>query len=150
MIYDEIKDEIKEALKAKDQLRLITLRGLLTAFTNELIANKRKPNEVIEDEKALEVIKREAKKRKDSIEQFEKGGRNDLAEDEKKELALLEAYLPEQLDEEEIKKTVLKKKEELGITDKNQMGVFMGAVMKELKGKADGTLVKKAVEESFT
>lgn len=150
MLHEQIKEEVKDALKAKDEVKLTTLRGLLTAFTNELVADKKKPDEKLSDEKALEVINREAKKRKDSIEQFEKGGRSDLADDEKKELEILSVYLPKQMSEEEVKKVVQAKKEELGTQDKSQMGMLMGAVMKELKGRADGSLVKKAVEEALS
>ena len=149
MLHQKIQDEIKTALKEKDEIRLITLRGLLAAFINELVTQKRKPSEILEDELALSVIFREAKKRKDSIEQFEKGGRKDLADNEKKELVILESFLPKQMSKEEIQKIVLEKKRELNITDKSQMGLFMGAVMKELKGKADGTEVKNVIEQSF-
>ena len=83
-----------EAMKAKDILRLNVIRGLLASFTNEAIAKRRKPDEELSDDEVLIVISRAVKQRKDSIEQFEKGGRKDLVEVEKSELVILETYLP--------------------------------------------------------
>ncbi len=150
MIHEQIKAEIIEAMKAKDAVRLSTIRGLLSAFTNELVAKKRKPQEILEDVDALEVIFRAVKQRKDSIDQFQKGGRADLAESEIAELAVLSAYLPEQMSEDEIRSAVEAKKTELGVTDKTMAGKLMGTLMKDLKGKADGDLVKKVIDESFS
>ncbi len=145
--HENIKNEIREATLAKDETRLSVLRGLLAAFTNELVAQKKKPQEILPDEDAVSVIKRSAKQRKESIEQFRRGGREDLAEAEEKELKILQKYLPETMGLEEIKKVALAKKAEMGITDKSKIGILVGAVMKELKGKADGVDVKKAAEE---
>lgn len=144
-LHQDIKTKVGEALKARDAVRLNVLRGLLTAFTNEAVAKKRKPDEELSDEEALSVISRAVKQRKDSIEQFEKGGRADLAEAEKAELAILEAYLPAQMSREEISEYVKRKHAELNI-DKDKKNQFMGMVMKELKGKADGALVKEVVD----
>lgn len=135
---------------AKEALRLETMRGLSAAFTNELVATKRTPQEMLTDEEALKVIKRAANQRKDSIEQFEKGGRPELAEKEKAELAIIEAFLPQMMSKDEIRKIAEAKKAELGATDKSKMGVFMGTLMKELRGKADGTDVKEIVESLFS
>jgi uncharacterized protein YqeY len=146
-MHDKIQNQIAEAMRAKDQVRLTTLRGMLAAFTNESVALKRTPKDKLSDQEAIAVIRKLVKQRKDSIEQFEKGGRNDLAENEKSELKILEEFLPAQMSEDKIKEIVLKKKEELGISDKSKMGILMGAVMKETKGEADGALVKKTVEE---
>jgi uncharacterized protein YqeY len=138
MIHEQIKEEMKNAMREKNEVKLLTLRGLLAAFTNEAVTQKQKPDEMLADEVALAVIKRQVKQRKDSIEQFEKGGRADLAEDEKKELEILAR--------EEIEKIARAKMNELGITDKSKMGMLMGAVVKEAKGNADGALVKEVVE----
>lgn len=148
-LQQEIKDGIKDAMKNKDAVRLGVLRLLSANFTNELVAKNRKPTEELSDEEVIAVITRAAKQRKDSIEQFEKGGRPELAEAEKAELSVIETYLPTLMSEEDIKKVVEAKKAEMNIADKSQMGMFMGAVMKDLKGKADGALVKKVIEESF-
>ena len=156
-LHIKIKEEIKNALRAKEALRLEVLRGILTAFTNELVAKRRTPQETLEDEAALSVIRRLVKQRKDSAEQFEKGGRPELAQKEKDELVILEAFLPQMMSREEIKKIAETKKAELGITDKSGMGLpaaraaqvgkFIGAVMKECKGMADGNDVKAVAEE---
>jgi uncharacterized protein YqeY len=149
MIHTQIKEKVKEAMLAKDQTRLLVLRNMLSAFTNELVTKKRKPNEELVDDDAIAVIRRLTKQRKDSIEQFTKGGRMDLVESEQAELKILETFLPQMLSKEEIKKVAEAKKAELGITDKAKMGMLMSGVMKELKGKADGNDVKIVVEELF-
>ena len=149
MIYNKIKEEVKDAMRSKDSLKLNTLRGTLAAFTNELVAKGRKPDEELSQEETLMVIKRLVKQRKDSIEQFKKGGRDDLVEIEEKELEILKKYLPEEVSEEEIRKIAEQKKEEMGITDKAKSGILMGAVMKEFKGRANGSEVKKIVESLF-
>lgn len=149
MIHEQIKKEIKEAMLKKETLRLLTLRGLLTAFVNELIVKKKKPNEILSDEDALNIIKRSVKQRKDSIQQFKNGNREDLAKSEEAELAILETYLPKMMNEEEIKAVVIKIIEKMGATDKTKIGMLTGAIMKELKGKADGSIVKKIIESQF-
>ena len=145
-LHTDIKEQLKDALKTKDEVRLRTVRNMLTAFTNELVATNRKPSELLGDIEALGVIKRLAKQRKDSIEQFQNGERDDLAAGEQAELAVLETYLPQVMSHEEIEPIARAKKESLGITDKSKMGQLIGAVMKELGGKADGGDVKAVVE----
>lgn len=132
---------------AKDEVRLSVIRGLLSAFTNELVAKGRTPQDQLTDDEVMAVISRAVKQRKDSIQQFEAAGRPELAESEKAELAILESYLPAQMSQEEIDAFVAKKKEEQNITDKSQVGLFMKSIMSELKGKADGSMVKSAVEK---
>ncbi len=148
-IQQQIRDGIKEAMLSKNSVKLNVLRGLVSAFTNELVAQKRKPQEELNDEEALNVIKRSVKQRKDSIDQFKAGGREDLVASEEAELAILQTFLPETMSKEAIREIAEKKKAELGITDKSKMGIFMGAVMKELKGQADGADVKEVVESLF-
>ena len=144
-----IKEEVKNAMKAKDTLKLNTLRNLTAAFTNELVAKGMKPQEDVPDNMAINVIKRYVKQRKDSIEQFEKGGRQDLVDSEKAELAIAEAYLPASMSKEDIKKVAEAKKAEMNVTDKSKMGMLIGAVSKELKGQADGADIKEVVESLF-
>ncbi len=148
-IQQQIRDGIKEAMLSKNSVKLNVLRGLVSAFTNELVAQKRKPQEELNDEEALNVIKRSVKQRKDSIDQFKAGGREDLVASEEAELAILQTFLPATMSKEAIREIAEKKKAELGITDKSKMGIFMGAVMKELKGQADGADVKEVVESLF-
>ncbi len=147
MIHEQIKSEVKQAMLAKDQVKLTVVRGLLAAFTNELVNLKKKPDELLDDETVLTVIRREAKKRKDSIAQFETGGRADLAEAEQAELKYIEVYLPQLMSREEIKKVAELKKSELAVVSKSDAGKLMNALMKELKGKADGADVKAVVDE---
>lgn len=148
-LHEQIKSELKEALKAKEQVRLSVIRGMLTAFTNELVATGKTPQDKLDDEAVLSVIKRLSKQRKDSIEQYEAAGRQELADVEKAELVVLETYLPSMMDQQAITPVVEAKKAELGLTDKSKMGILIGAVMKELAGKADGADVKVVVERSF-
>ena len=144
-----IQEDIKKAMLAKDQVRLTTMRGVSASFTNELIAKKKKMSEELTDDEATTIIKRLVKQRKDSIEQFEKGGRADLVANEKAELAVLEAYMPKMMSRDEIKKIAATVQKKLGITDKTKMGMLMGAVMKETEGTADGADVKAVIEGLF-
>ena len=146
-LHQQIREEIKEAMKAKDTVRLGVIRGLVAGFTNELVSLKRMPDGELSDDEALNVIRRGVNQRKDSIDQFTKGGRNDLADSEKAELAILETYLPAQMSKDEVLKIAEAKKNEMAITDKSKSGQLMSAIMKELKGKADGNLVKSVVDE---
>ncbi len=145
-IHQQIKDGIKESMIKKDSLRLTTLRSLQAAFTNEILA-KKLSGDMMPDEDAIAVIRRLTKQRKDSIEQFEKGGRKDLADAEKAELIILEKFLPQMMSRDEIKKVVETKIAEAGSVDKSKLGQFMGSIMKDLKGKADGADVKAVIEE---
>lgn len=147
-IQHDIKAQTMDAMRQKDETRVLVLRGLSAAFTNELVAKKRKPDEELSDEDALAVISRAVKQRKDSIEQFEKGGRQDLANNEKAELAILEAYLPAQMSRQEIEAYVSQKKSEMN-PDRDKKNQFIGMVMKDLKGKADGTEVKSVIDSLF-
>ena len=139
-----------QAMKAHEEVRLSVLRGLISACTNELVAKGRKPTDELTPDEVAAIIRRGAKQRKDSIEQFEKGGREDLAAKEKEELAVLEAMLPAQMAAEEVEKLATAKAAELGITDKSKANQLMGALMKDLKGKADGNVVKTAVDKLFS
>ena len=146
-LQTQIKDEIKEAMKTKDQVKLGVIRGLVAGFTNELVSLKRTPQDELSDEEVLNVIRRAVKQRKDSIDQFTKGSRPDLVEPEQAELAILETYLPAQMSREDVMIIAKAKMTELGVTDKSKVGQFMGTLMKELKGKADGDTVKSVVDE---
>ena len=147
-LHQTIKAHTKESMIAKDETRTLVLRGIQAEVQKELLAKKSPATEGT-DEEVLAVVKKLVKQRKDSIEQFEKGGRPDLAESEKKELAILQAYVPAGLPKEEIKKVAMAKKAELGVADKAGMGKLIGAVSKELKGKADGADIKEVVESLF-
>jgi uncharacterized protein len=149
MIHQQIENDLKSALKAGNREKAGVLRFLISAIKNHQIELKKKDEKYLPDEDVVAVIRRQAKQRKDSIEGYEKGGRAELAEKEKNELDILENYLPLQMSEEEVRKIVDQKAEELGISDKSGFGKLMGAVMKDLQGKTDGIAVKKAVEEKL-
>lgn len=149
MLHEQIKNGIKEAMMAHDKVRLETMRAMSAAFTNDLVAKNRKPNEMLTDGEALSVITRLSKQRKDSIEQYKKGNRDDLVKEEEAQLAILETYLPKLMDKTEVGKVARSKKEELGITDATKKGMLMSALMKDLRGKADGTVVKEVVDGLF-
>lgn len=143
-IFETLTYDMKEAMKAKETVRVAALRGAFAAIKSAAIDAGEREN--ISDEVALQILKRQVKQRKDSIDQFRKGGRDDLANQEQAELAVLENYLPEMLSEEAIKNIALQVKEELNIQNASQMGMMMGAVMKKLQGQeVDGTVVKLIV-----
>lgn len=146
MNLSELQENLKQAMLAKEELKVSVLRmlkaevmkiqtdGTGTEITEEVIQN---------------LVQKMIKQRKDSIEQFESGGRPELAVKEKEEVTLLMAYMPEQMSEEEVRAEVRATKSALGITDKSGLGKLMGALMGKLKGKADGGMIKKIVEEEL-
>lgn len=146
-LHLDIKSELVVAMKAKDAIKLRTVRSMLTAFTNELVATGSTPQGELKDDQTLAVIKRLAKQRKESIVQYEAAGRTDLSEPEKEELVVLESYLPQMMSREEIRPIVEKKIAEMGEVDKSKLGMLIGSLMKELSGKAEGGDVKAVVEE---
>lgn len=148
-LHQEIKDTLKVAMKAKDAIKLRTVRSMMTAFTSEMLNTGRTPQDLLTDDETLAVIKRLSKQRKESIVQYEANDRPELAVPEKEELVVLESYLPQLMSQDEIRPIAEAKKAELGIDDKAKMGMLVGAVMKELKGKADGGDVKVVVETLF-
>ena|SRR4030042_2685291 len=150
MLHEQIENDLKVALKSGEKGKTGVLRFLISAIKNFQIEKKAQEKKYMSDEDIISVLRRQAKQRKDSIDQYEKGNRVDLAQKEKEELAILEAYLPTEMGEDEIRKTIEAKAEELGVSDKLGPGKLMGAVMKELRGRADGNVVKKIVEEKFS
>ncbi len=145
-IHETLKKAIPDALRARDEAHLRTLRSLVTAMTNEIVAKKRKPDEFLTDTEAIAVLKRAANQRKDSIEQFEGASRTDLAESEKEELVIIESYLPKQMSRAEIEPLAKAKATELGATNKADGSKLMSALMKDFRGVADGNDVKAVVD----
>lgn len=148
MLKDQIKEDLKSAMKAGETEKRDVLRMLDSSIKNTEI-EKGKKEEGLSDVEVVEVVGRLVKQRKDSVEQYRNGGREDLAEKEESEVEILSVYMPEQLGEEELKKIVEDVIAETGAQSKADMGRVMGAVMGKVKGQADGTLVKKIVEESL-
>ena len=145
MLTQKIRTDMTAAMKARDSLKVDTLRGAMSAFTNELVAKGRKPTEELADNDAVTVLKRLAKQRKEATEQYEKGGRAELAEKEKTELKIIEEYLPQMASREEIEKVVRTKMAGIDASDKAAAGKLTGVVMKEFAGRADGNDVKEIV-----
>jgi uncharacterized protein len=149
MTQADLKEMMKDAMRAKDTVKLAVVRGLISNMTNEAVTKGYGPDGVLTEDEVLTVVMRAAKQRKDSIEQFTSGGRPELAEGEKAELAVLETMLPQQMSRDEIVAAATAKAAELGITDKTKANQLMGMLMKDLKGKADGTVVKEVVDSMF-
>jgi uncharacterized protein YqeY len=150
MTQAELKEQMKAAMKNKEAVKLSVIRGLLSAMTNEAVAKGKGPDGVLSDEEVLTVLTRASKQRKDSIQQFEAGGRPELAVGEKEELAIIETMLPAQMSQDEIVAAAQAKAAEMGVTDKTGANKLMGMLMKDLKGRADGNAVKAVVDSMFS
>lgn len=149
-LKDQIMADLKQAMKDKDQDRLRVLRSLKANLLEKEISERKGGEATISDEQTIEVLMKAAKQRKESIEQFEEGNRNDLADAEKAELDIIESYLPEMLSEEEVRDIAREKIEQLGAETMADMGKVMGVMMQELKGKAEGSIVSKVVKEELS
>ncbi len=148
MLKEQLREEMKQAMLAKEELRLSVIRMLVSAITYYEI-DKGGAGYEATDEDVLTVIGKQVKQRKDSIEQYEKAGRQDLADKEKAELALLEKYLPAQMGEDEIRPLVKDAIEQTGATTPADMGKVMAALKTSTKGKADGSIVSRIVREAL-
>jgi len=146
-VEDKIKEELNLAIKSKDETVRSTLRMLLASIQGKEKEKQYKEKRGLTQEEIIDIISSEAKKRKDSINEFEKGGRQDLVDKEKAELEVLQKYLPEQMSEEEIKKLVEETIREVSAETMQDFGKIMGPLMPKLKGKADGNLVSRIVKE---
>lgn len=144
-MQEKIKSALKPAMIAKDSVRVGTIRMIMAAFTNELVTQGHPPTDPLSDADCMKVIKRLSKQRKDSIEQYISGGRPELAEDEKAELAVIEEFLPTQMTEAEIESKVAQKLAESPL-DPTKKGQFVGTMMKELGDTADGAVVKAVID----
>ncbi|HAM88699.1 MAG: hypothetical protein US83_C0003G0062 [Candidatus Falkowbacteria bacterium GW2011_GWC2_38_22] len=147
MLNEKIANDLKQAMIAKDAFTLSVLRMLKTAIKNKMIALGDGGKNELADEQIVEIVSAEIKKRKDSIEAFLSGGRQDLADKEKTEIEVLAKYQPEQMSEEELRKIITETISALGQVTANDFGKIMGALMPKVKGKADGNLVNKIVKE---
>ncbi len=143
-LKEKINEDLKSAMKSGDKLRLETIRSIRAAI---LEFEKSGSGKELNEEESIKILNSAAKKRKDSIEQFGKAGRTDLEGKEKAELEIIMSYLPKQLSNDEIKDVVKKIAASTGSTGKEDFGKLMPLVMKELKGKADGKVVRSVVEE---
>jgi uncharacterized protein YqeY len=146
-MQEKIKELLKQAMLAKDEAAKLTYRSLLSSFMNELVAKMKKPQDLLTDEEAMAVIRREIKKREDSIKQFMDAGRAELADSEILERDLLYKFLPAQLSAEEMETKVREILGKLGALDSKMMGKYIGMCVKELKDVANGDTVKSIVEK---
>ena len=161
MLKEKLQQDVKDALKAGDSKKRMVIGGIMSAIKNRELDKRARLSKAgtdlskldeesrLNEEEILEVIVSEAKKRKESIESFKSGGREDLAKGEEEELQILMLYMPEQLTGDQIREEVKRTMSETGISDTKGMGKLIGAVMAKVKGKADGTLVSKIVKEEL-
>ncbi|KWW21685.1 MULTISPECIES: GatB/YqeY domain-containing protein [Bacillaceae] len=140
-LLERLNNDMKQAMKNKEKDKLSVIRMLKASIQNEAL----KLRQDLTDNEELTVLSRELKQRKDSLQEFENAGRSDLVDKVRTELVYVEAYMPEQLSEEEISDIVQQTIEEVNATSKADMGRVMGALMPKVKGKADGSLVNKLV-----
>jgi len=145
-LKEKINSEMVSAAKAKDKIKLSAIRMIKSALHNKEIDLKRE----LSDEELLQVLSSIVKQRKDSIEQFRKGGRVDLVEKEEKELAVVQFFMPEQLSEEEIEEEIEKAIEDVGAVSIKDMGKVMKVVMPRLTGRADGKIVSDKVKAKLS
>ena len=145
-MLDQLQEELKIAMKAGEKAKMMGLRNII----GKIKAAQIDKGETLTDEESLKILKTAAKQLKESIDQYQKGGRGDLADKEAFELTLLEKYLPEQLSEEQIRQTVKKIVKNTGAGSMQDMGKVMGATMQELAGSADGKIVQRIVQEELS
>jgi uncharacterized protein YqeY len=145
-LKEQIGEDIKTAMKAKDKLRLQTVRGIKKAILDKEVELRPQGQDSLTPEQEIELLSQQAKQRRDSIEQFTKAGRDDLATQESQELAIIETYLPEQVSDEEVIKIIDELIISSGATTMKDLGKVMGPAMKQLKGKADGKKIQELVK----
>lgn len=145
-IRERIEEDMKRALKEGGEPEKGVLRLLKTALHNAEIAKRPKP---LEESDVLAVLQQEVKKRREAIELFERGGRRDLAEKEEQELQVVLRYLPEEMDEEELKAVIDQSIHEIGANNLSDFGRVMGVVMEKVRGRADGKRVGEKVREAL-
>jgi uncharacterized protein len=146
-LLERLNNDMKEAMKNKEKEKLSVIRMVKAALQNEAI--KLGKSQLSEDEE-LTVLSRELKQRKDSLQEFENAGRSDLVDKTKAEISVLELYMPKQLSEEELVQLIKETIAEVGASSKADMGKVMGAIMPKVKGKADGSLVNKLVQQHLS
>lgn len=149
-IKASILEELKSAMKQKKADRLRVLRSLKAKILEKEISERKGGESELSDEQITEVLMKAAKQRKESIDQFEEGGRDDLVQKEKMELEIIDEFLPEMMDEDEVRSAVQAQIEKLGATTMQDMGKVMGVMMGKLKGKAEGSMVSRIVKEELS
>lgn len=146
-LYDRIQQDMKEAMKARDSLKTNTLRSVISSVKMYLASSEEARSGELTDEIVIGLVRKEAKKREESIEAYRKAERNDLVQSESEELEILKSYLPEEMSPDEIRAVALKTIEDLKANNPSDLGKVMRELMVRLKGKVDGKLVNKIVRE---
>ena len=149
-LKEQIGEDIKTAMKAKDKLRLQTVRSIKKAILEKEVELRPKGIESLTPEQEIELLSQQAKQRRDSIEQFNNAGRDDLADKESQELAIIETYLPEQASESEIEAIIEGIIADSGASSLKDLGKVMGPAMQQLKGKADGKKIQALVKSKLS
>lgn len=144
-IQDRLSEDLKTAMKAKEKVKVETIRMVRAQLKDFQIAKR----DELTEEDEISVVINAAKMRKEALELYEKSDRQDLIDRERQELEIISAYLPAQLSKEEVDRVVLKVMQEVGASSPQDMGKVMGAAMKELRGKADGKMVQEIVREKL-
>ncbi|MFQ5571870.1 MAG: GatB/YqeY domain-containing protein [Rhodothermales bacterium] len=142
-IKEKLTQDLKQAMRMKDAVRLRTIRSLRAAIQEKEIAERKGGEATLSEEQHLAVLQKQAKQRRDAIAQFEEAGREDLVAKEREELEIIETYLPQQLGDEEIRKVVQDIIQATGAATIRDMGKVMGGAMKQLKGRADGRRINE-------
>lgn len=145
-LKDRISDDIKASMKARDKIRLETVRSVKKVIIEKESEVRPKGQDALTPEQEIEVVTQLAKQRKDSIEQYTNAGRDDLAEKEAQELVILQEYLPEQMSDDEVEAVIDQLIAKTGASGPRDMGKVMGPAMKQMKGKADGGKVQALVK----
>ncbi|NEO99859.1 MAG: GatB/YqeY domain-containing protein [Symploca sp. SIO2E9] len=148
-LKDRISEDIKAAMKAKDKPRLETVRSIKKALLEKEVSLRPSGQETLTEAQEIELLAQQAKQRRDSIEQYRQAGRDDLAQQEAQELAIIEEYLPEQLSEEEVNDIIDEIITQTGAASAKDMGKVMGQAMQRLKGKAEGKKIQALVKEKL-
>lgn len=149
-LKEQIGEDIKTAMKAKDKVRLQTVRGIKKAILEKEVELRPKGQDTLTPEQEIELLSQQAKQRRDSIEQFQNAGRDDLAEKESQELAIIETYLPEQVSDAELESIIDEIIATSGAASVKDLGKVMGPAMKQLKGKADGKKIQALVKSKLS
>ncbi|HEY9711747.1 MAG TPA: GatB/YqeY domain-containing protein [Oculatellaceae cyanobacterium] len=149
-LKDRISEDIKTAMKAKDKIRLETVRGIKKVLLEKEVSVRPQGQETLTESQELEVLTQQAKQRRDSIEQYRQSGRDDLADQEAQELAIIEEYLPQQLSDEDVSAILDDIIASVGATSAKDMGKVMGQAMQQLKGRADGQKIQTMVKAKLS
>ena len=149
-LKDQINQDLKDAMKSGDKNKVNAVRAIRAALLEKEVSLRVGGKAELNEEQELEIVMSLAKKRKDSIQQYQDAGRNDLVATEQAELAVIDAYLPAQMSDEEIRNVIQEIITKAGATSMKDMGKVMGAAMKQLKGKADGGKVQEIVKSALS